>query len=254
MKLKLVTVNIYHGNLLDEVCAFIEQENPDIVTMQEVYDGKNTAFPKQFRSWEELKRRLVFVGQDYEAALIDNRKEGKFPSGNAILSHFPITARHSVFFNEPFRDDYVDDIKNNPVQPHVLQHVVLETSIGEINVFNLHGTWDLDGDNFSEKRRQMSEAILKATKGKSNVILAGDTNAKPTNQAMRNLEPQLVSVFGTELKSTFNMSRKDNPGYATAAVDMVFVSPDVKILSKKCPDVDISDHLPLIIEFEISNT
>ncbi len=253
MKLKLVTVNIYQGNLLDEVCAFLEQEKPDIVTMQEVYDGKDPSAPTRFRSWDELKKRLDFIGQDYEPALIDNRKEGKFPEGNAILSRFPITARDVVFFNEPFRDDYVDDIKNSPVQPHVLQHVVLDTPAGEVHIFNLHGVWDLDGDNFSEKRKQMSEAVLKGTKGKLNVLVAGDTNAKPTNQAIRNLEPQLVNVFGHELTSSFNMSRKDNPGYATAVGDMVLVSPDVKVLSKKCPDVDVSDHLPLVVEVEILN-
>ncbi len=253
MKLKLVSINIYQGILLDEVCAFIEKERPDIVTMQEVYDSKDPLAPMRYRSWGELKKRLDFASHDYEPALIDNRKEGKFPQGNAILSRFPITARDVVFFNEPFRDDYVDIITNNPIQPHVLQHVVLETPAGEVHVFNVHGPWDLDGDNFSERRRQMSEAILKGTKGKSNVLVAGDTNAKPTNQAIRNLEPQLVNVFGHELKSTFNMSRKDNPGYATAVVDMILVSPDVKVLSKKCPNVDVSDHLPLVVEVEIPN-
>ncbi|HZM64611.1 MAG TPA: endonuclease/exonuclease/phosphatase family protein [Candidatus Saccharimonadales bacterium] len=251
MKLKLVTINIFQGALLDEVCAFIEKERPDIVTMQEVYDGHGSAAPLKYRSWEEIKKRLRFKAADYEAALIDNKPPGAFPMGNGILSQFPITSRDFVFFNEPFNPHYVDDAKNSSKMPHVLQHVVLQTPAGEVNVYNLHGTWDLNGDNFSDKRRQMSEAILAATKGKKNVLLAGDTNAKPTNQAMRNLEPQLKNVFGTELKTTFNMSRKDNPGYATAAVDMVFVSPDVKIISKSCPQVDISDHLPLVVEVEI---
>lgn len=253
MKLKLITINIYKGELLEAVCSFIKQEQPDIVVLQEVYDGRDPALPTQYRSWDILKKSLAYTGQDFEAAFLDNVAEGKIPQGNAILSRFPITDRDITFFNEPFDENHVDDIRLNPITPHVLQHVVLDTPDGEINVFNLHGTWDLDGDNFSEKRRQMSEAILKATKDKENVLLAGDTNAKPTNQAMRNLEPQLVNVFGEELTTTFNMSRKDMPGYATAAVDMIFVSPDVKILGKKCPDVDISDHLPMVVEVEISN-
>ena len=255
MKLKLVSINIFQGKLLDQVCAFIEQERPDIITMQEVYDGHDPNAPRQYRSWEELKRRFgaEFVGQDYEPALIDNRTEGKFPEGNAILAKFPVVARDCVFFNEPFNPNHVDHISNNPTMPHVLQHVVLQTPAGEVNTYSLHGPWDLDGDNFSDQRRQMSKAILKATKDKKNVLLAGDTNAKPTNQAIRNLEPQLVNVFGTELTSTFNMKHKTNPGYATAVVDMIFVSPDVKILSKNCPDVDISDHLPLVVEVEISS-
>jgi endonuclease/exonuclease/phosphatase family metal-dependent hydrolase len=55
-------------------------------------------------------------------------------------------------------------------------------------------------------------------------------------------------VFGEELKTTFNMKHKDNPGYATAAVDMMFISPDIKVSEKACPEVDVSDHLPLVVQ------
>jgi endonuclease/exonuclease/phosphatase family metal-dependent hydrolase len=48
------------------------------------------------------------------------------------------------------------------------------------------------------------------------------------------------------------MHRKDNPGYATAAVDMLFVSPGIKIIDRQCPDVDISDHLPVVATLEVS--
>jgi len=254
MKLKLVSLNIWQGHALDAVCEFLAREKPDIITLQEVYNGTGPALSLQYRSLEELIKRLGLPYNDYEPALIDNRKEGKIPEGNATLSRFPIVAREAIFFNEPFRDDYIDDITQNPSMPHILLHSVLETPEGEVNIYNLHGTWDLNGENFSEKRRQMSEAIIAATSGKSCVIVAGDTNAKPINQAMRNVEKHLISVFGDELATTFNMSRKDNPGYATAAVDMVFVSHDVQVVSKECPGIDVSDHLPLVVTLEVSKT
>lgn len=47
------------------------------------------------------------------------------------------------------------------------------------------------------------------------------------------------------------MKRKTTFGYATAVVDMIFVSGDICVTSKSCPKVDISDHLPLVCEFEI---
>ena len=109
----------------------------------------------------------------------------------------------------------------------------------------------MDGDNFSDKRRKMSDVIVNAVKDKQQVILAGDTNAKPTNQAVTAIEAHLHSVFGHELTTSFNMRRKDNLGYATAVVDLMFVSPDIHVFSHECPDVDISDHLPLIAELEL---
>jgi endonuclease/exonuclease/phosphatase family metal-dependent hydrolase len=74
---------------------------------------------------------------------------------------------------------------------------------------------------------------------------------KPTNQAIKNIEKHLDSIFQGELKTTFNMKHKDNPGYATAAVDMMFVSSDMSVDYKSCPDVDVSDHLPLVAVLDI---
>lgn len=252
MRIKLVSLNIWNGGALDAAIEFITSQNPDIVVLQEVYNGTDPSLEPKYRTFEELKNRLGLPYHDYEPCLLINTPAGKLPWGNATFSRFPVAARETIFFNGPMNEDYVPDIKNNPSIPHVLLCDKLETPDGEVNVLNLHGTWDLDGDNFSDKRRQMSEAVISAAKGKPNVIVAGDTNAKPTNQAMINIEGHLASVFGRELTTTFNMSRKDNPGYGTAAVDMVYVSSDIKVVAKECPDADVSDHLPLVVTMEIT--
>jgi len=256
MRLKLVTLNLWHGEKLDAICSFLIAEKPDVIFMQEVFDGQDPHLARQYRTLSELKKRLDLPFCAYEAAHINILPDdaGKAPEGNAIFSRFPILDQEAIFFNDPFRDDYVDDNLDATHEPRTLLHATLKTPAGEVHAYNLHGSWDLDGDNFGELRRQMSEAVVSATKDKQNVILGGDTNAKPTNQALRNVEQHLTSVFGTELTTTFNMRHKTNPGYGTAAVDMVFVSPNLKVISKSCPDVDVSDHFPLIVTFEIPET
>ncbi len=251
MKLKAISLNIWEGNFLDGAIDFFRSENADILFLQEVYGLNDSASDDKFRTLEILKETLGFPYFYYVPGVKHSRKEGKFFQGNAILSKFPITDSSAVFFNDPFNDNFVDGPEHNPFFPHTLQHAVLSTHAGEINAFNIHGTWDLDGDNYSEKRQQMSRAIIEAVKGKPRVILAGDTNAKPTNKAIRNVEEHLTSVFGEELKTTFNMKLKDNPGYATAAVDMMFISTDIKVIEKACPKVEISDHLPLVASLTV---
>ena len=59
-------------------------------------------------------------------------------------------------------------------------------------------------------------------------------------------------MFKDELKTTFNMKRKTDPGYAAAVVDMIFISKNIEVISHDCPQVDISDHLPLVCKFNIS--
>jgi len=97
----------------------------------------------------------------------------------------------------------------------------------------------------------MAEVVIEAVKDKQNVIVAGDTNAKQTNQAILDIEQHLVSVFKRDMTTTFNMRHKDNPGYATAAVDAVFIDRGMKVIEKQCPDVDVSDHLPLSVTVDI---
>jgi endonuclease/exonuclease/phosphatase family metal-dependent hydrolase len=254
MKIKVMSLNIWHGGYLwDTAVEFIKAENADILLLQEAYDGHDLHTERRFRMMDEFKSILGYEYSDFAKVMNYVTPEGSFPHGNAIFTKFPIKSSSFSYFTEPQpgRDEYDDIPENWSILPSKLQHVELETPTGPLDVFNMHGVWDLDGDNYSQNRQKMRDIILRDTADKKNVIVAGDSNAKASNQAMRELEPQLKSVFGQELKSTFNMRRKDNPGYATAAVDLMFVSPNIKVLDKSCPDVDVSDHLPIIATLEI---
>lgn len=247
MKLKFLSLNIWNGGrLIDNVIAFLREEDADIVVLQEVYNGTDPSLDRQCRSMQILGEALGYGYQEYVPFYRDfDIADGKAECGTAILSKFPIKSSNHVFFDGEYTETYTNAEGEYWKCPHALLHVVCETPAGEANVYNLHGVWDLDGDNYSEKRRDMAEAVVNAVKGKTNVLLGGDTNAKMTNQAILDIEKHLHNVFGRELTSTFNMRRKDNPGYATAAVDTIFVSPDIQVLDKTCHDVDVSDHLPV---------
>lgn len=252
MAIKFVCLNLWWGgNLFPRILDFLRSEDADIVALQEVYDGKNPALKDSLRSMETLKKELGYPHQIFANSHDVTLPEGVVPSGNAVLSKFPITGSSATFLFDSTRDEYLDIPEHWPVFPRILQGVALDTPAGEVNVFNMHGIWDLAGDNPSPQRRTMVQRTLKAIEGKPNVLLAGDTNANSGNPALNDINEQLVNVFGKELVSTFNMRRKDKPGYATAAVDHMWVSPNIKVLSKSCPEVDISDHLPLIATLEV---
>jgi endonuclease/exonuclease/phosphatase family metal-dependent hydrolase len=252
MVLKVICLNLWQGgNLMDGILDFLATENADILLLQEVYDSTDATLPNNYRSIEVLTAALKYEHCEFAPAMLDKVPEGKVLSGNAIFSRFPLQPHEAVFFNEPFRERDAHDPKEFPITPRNLQHVTASLPDHELNLFNFQGVWDLDGDNYSPQRKQMSDVIIKAIQGKPNVILAGDTNAKPTNPAIAAIEEYLHSVFGNELTTTFNMLRKDNPGYATAVVDMMFVSPTITVQDYACVNVDISDHLPLVVTLQI---
>ena len=97
----------------------------------------------------------------------------------------------------------------------------------------------------------MSRTIVESVKDMDRVILAGDFNLPPQNETIRNIEKHLTSVFGDALITTFNMKRKENPDYGKVAVDMIFASKNLKIIKRISPQVDVSDHLPLVCVVEV---
>jgi endonuclease/exonuclease/phosphatase family metal-dependent hydrolase len=245
VKIKVLQINTWDGGVLwENLSDFIKKEDPDIIFAQEVL-GKTCDLTEQYFSYKHVY---------YSPTYIKVRPEGKFEEGNAIFSKFPIKeSRYIKIVGEysEWSDEQEKTLGYEKV-PRVLQHVIVEVEPGLVfDLFNIHGIVDYRGSYDSPERLRMSEIIVEHIKNKQNVILSGDFNLRPDTQTIKNIEKHLTNVFKDELKSTFNMRRKDNPGYATSVVDMIFVSPNIKILDHSCPDVDVSDHYPLLAELEI---
>lgn len=255
MSIKLISLNLWIGGVLfDTIVDFLREQDADIVLLQEVLQSDDKTLSAQYRSLDVLREKLGYAHHAFVRILTDRFPWGDIDNGHAVLSKYPITSNDAVYFDNeagastarsPF------DPTAWPVTPRGLQAATIETPNGELNIINLQGVWDLDGDHVSPERQNMRDIILAQAAGKPHVIIAGDTNAKHTNPVMRDIEKEYVNVFGDSLKTTFNMRRKDNPGYATAVVDMIYISDDLTVVSRECPDVDISDHLPLVATLEM---
>ncbi len=254
MKIKVLTLNIWGGELLDRIIDFINKENPDIALLQEVYDGKREQLDYKYRSLSILAQELNLPNHVFGASLIDTRSIGDILHGNAIFSRFPIQNKKRIFFDIPFGEFNIEksDIKREGIQytPMSMLRTSIKISNKDINAYSVHGIWGLDGKD-NERRLAMSKTIVDEIKDKENVILAGDFNISPNTKTIKNIEIYLRNVFDSELTSTFNMKHKKLPGYATAAVDMIFVSKNMEIIDHYMPIVDVSDHLPLICRLEI---
>jgi len=239
---------------LDSLLDYLEQEQPDILVAQEVFNCDDTSAPQRFRSIEAIQKRLNFPSWKFAEAFIDNEEGHRFPSGNAVFSRFPVIKHTVISFDVPFTERKEHNAEAFANTPRNLQHIVVHTDEADFNIFNVQGVWDLDGDNASPRRIAMCITIADTVRDKSHVLLAGDMNLKPTNTALKPINELLESVFKDELTTSFNVRRKDLkkfPGYATAVVDLMYASSDLQIMDHRCPEVDISDHLPLVATIEL---
>lgn len=252
MPLKFVCLNLWQGGrLLDNILAFLRREKPDILAAQEAYDGRDPAAPPNFRSTEVLAGALDFPHVSFAPAFRKISSAGAFEKGNAIFSKFPIIAQRTVFYDIPYQDVSLEGASDFSRVPRNLQHAVIDCGGTALNAFNTQGIWGFDGQD-NARRLSMSETIVREVSGKPHVILTGDFNVREGTQAIRNIEAHLTNVFEGELQTSFNLRHKEHEGFASAVVDMVFVSRDIRVLEHSVPEDDVSDHLPLLCKFKIA--
>ncbi|MDZ4228580.1 MAG: endonuclease/exonuclease/phosphatase family protein [Candidatus Levybacteria bacterium] len=257
MKIKLITLNLFQGGLyFKNIKNFLEKEKPDILCLQEVFDSHDKSAKENLRSIDILKRLLPSYYYHFAPELLSVNNGIEAPLGNAIFSKFLITKTNTIFYDIPYGkyNAYLkNDNKYDPsMEPKNLEYVQVDLGKASINIFNTHGIWGQHG-NDTKRRLQMGQVIINQIKGKENVILAGDFNLFPNTQTVKNIEKHLKNVFANELKTTFNIKLKLQPGnYGRAVVDMIFLSKNIRILKKYCPDVNVSDHFPLICNIELS--
>jgi endonuclease/exonuclease/phosphatase family metal-dependent hydrolase len=252
MPIKVISLNIWAGELLPAAIDFLKQQQADVVLLQEVTDSPDKTMAEKHRVREILRRELDYEHQEFVHAFTYKGSDGLVPQGASILSKYPLSNPGALFFIKETKPYYDEVLENAPVVPRLLQYAELSTPAGPVNVFNIHGIWDLAGDAYTPARQEMAKAILAAVKDKPNVILGGDSNASQGNPLWQEIGRELKSVLDPAPASTFNMPRKSLPGYATAAVDVLYVSPNIKVLSAEVPAVDVSDHLPIVVTLDIS--
>lgn len=246
MPLKIITLNTWGGRLLENIITFINAEQPDICTFQEVFNGLGDDLAPNLRSLKILNEKL---GMPYSVFSATHR-ENNIERGNAVFSKYPLTLVDTIFFDVPYNENYKDIPPNFEYAPRNMQCVQVAVAGKMLNIFNIHGIWGQDGRD-NERRLFMGRTIINIIKGRDNVILAGDFNVNPDTETIAGIERYVRSVFKNEVTSTFNMRHKSNPGYSTAVVDMIFISQGLQVSRHYSPQIDVSDHLPLVAVLNI---
>lgn len=253
MRLKIIHCNIWDGGrLISNLIEFLRQEQPDILAMQEVYDGHDPLLEPRFRSIETLREATGLRHYAFAPTYQEAFKDFDVPCGNAVLSRYPIMREEVWFYDIPFQERFIDDGRGNRSQsPCNLQHVAVNVQRQVLHVFNTHGIWDTHGKD-NPRRLRMGKTIAACMAEKQPAILCGDFNVNEGTKTITRLGEKLVNVFASDRRVTsFNLNHKPpKTGYAKAVVDFIFVTDDIKVLAYRQPDADVSDHRPLMCEFE----
>ena len=247
-KLKIICLNVWlGGKKWEAMVEFLLAEKPDILALQEAYRSSDDTLEPRFQTVQRLSQIL---GLPYTAfAPTFTQNDSKLEQGNAVLSAYPIRSQNVTFFDVPF--GVLQDNESDATRvPRNLQQVTIDVHGQDLHVFNTQGIWGFDGKD-NPRRLAMCQKTAEIIQDISPTILCGDFNVDERTASIATLEKTLHNVFKNTRQTSFNLREKKTGGFAQAIVDFLFISPDIRILDQYSPDVDISDHLPLVATLKL---
>lgn len=262
MKLLNLNIGIKISNT-KQVADFIKKENADIVAIQEIVRHLEDGVLEEYKSKSGVESEVgeIYPHRFFGPLWVTDafRKDGKIhrafgghiEQGNEILSKVPIVEATNEHYYKTYA--YALDWTNWKQEDHGRALQVVEIKVGDkrLQVLNIHGIWteDKKGDDRTIKQ---CEFVVNAAKRKQlPTIITGDFNLSPTTDSIKLINNSFTNLIEKyKIKST-RPDFKDEIDTGRNVVDYIFVSGDIKVKDFKVIDTDITDHLPMMLEFEL---
>ncbi|HIZ86336.1 MAG TPA: endonuclease/exonuclease/phosphatase family protein [Candidatus Coprenecus stercoravium] len=235
---------------LRNVIALLEDENPQIVSMQEFRTSDTSSISKLFHDYPYIRKHFYRL------------RNGDFV-GNVTLSRLPITEDGFLRFRGTTNMALYTDIDYGH-DAFRLYNIHLESN----NISLTSMIKELKGgyDEFSQEFTEIHEKVRKSsTKRGSQVralldnipesglpaVICGDVNDTPMSYCFRNLSKGRKDTFreaGSGFGATYRIL------WPLLRIDYVFVPESVRVSGHRTPRVRYSDHYPVIADIDITDS
>ncbi len=258
--MKLISLNI--GIKIDntkEVLEFLNEEKSDIIALQESMRPFDNNVYKQYRIGADIKNNLNDTHKYEFFAPLFITKEitkngntyldfgGDVEQGTQILSKLPIQRASNNFYYNNYSYGFDATKFKEHDWCRSFQVTVLNYSDNKrLKVINIHGIWN--GTRLGDNRtiNQSKSLIDEVKKDNIPVIIVGDFNLLPESESIK-----MIDVHLKNLSTKYNIKTTRGSDRESSVVDYIFVSDKIKVNDFKVLDTNISDHLPLILDFDI---
>jgi len=262
MKLLNLNVGIRIDNA-DKIAQLINKEKPDFITLQEVTRHLDDAVDSRYKSKQSIESQLqqkyehTFFGPLWESdgfktpTRLDRYFGGHIEQGNQILSRFPIESGSNEFFHRHF--EYLQDWSNWKQEDH--GRALLITTINVmgkmLQIITLHGIWTQSKTDDDRTLAECKHIVQAANRSDLPTVIAGDFNLLPNTESIKIMNDNFRNLNNEYAVKTTRPDFDDEVESGGGMVDYMFVNDKIKVNSFDVIDSVVSDHLPLVIEFEL---
>ena len=262
--MKLISLNIWGGKVYGPLMEFIKKEaiTTDIFCFQEVFrtkTGKTELDGFRLNIFSDMASKLsgfnryMSPTQDRFIPGFDNLFDFDLNFGLATFIRKNIKVQADDFFVYGKKNSMIDG--DRETLPRNVQHLILKISGKDLSIFNYHGIWRKATGNTTNKsdtpeRLAASEIIrnrINCVDGEK--ILCGDFNLLPDTKSLAIMADGMVDLIKKFCVQTTRSKLyvKDVLKFA----DYTIVSNGIKVKRFEVSDITVSDHLPMILQFEL---
>ena len=120
----------------------------------------------------------------------------------------------------------------------------------QLQIINVHGIWTKD--KIGDKRTiEQSEIILSHIRNDIACIITGDFNLLPNTRSIKKLNHKMINLIEKYNIQSTRPTFDDGLDKGDMVCDYIFINDKVKVNDFRVLDINVSDHLPLILDFEI---
>lgn len=257
--MRLITLNIWGGKEFSPLMEFFDREKNqiDIFCLQEMLFGLEPGFTKENKmrvniSAEITKKLHNFRGYKFPAKHSNYFATELLPQGVELGQEIFVRKSMKVISNGGFRTYPKERYISNHLEfPDCgdFQYIKIEEVGNELIIGNLHGLWQENSQKLDTPERMEQSKIIRDffDKERGRKIILGDFNMRPEIQSMKILEngmDNLIAKYG--IKSTRSSLYPKPIRFS----DYILTSLDIKVMDFKVLRDVVSDHLPLLMEFE----
>ncbi len=265
MKLLSLNVALFEENN-DELAPFIKAQNVDILCLQEVTKRIDSTAKSELISKEIIDITSLGLSHSFFAPVWvlskfeKNNFHGKdvfsfdlggnVEFGNYTKAKYQITKGQNVFVQNYFT--YVTNWSKWPEEDYRgFQVTDMLIDSKDLRVINYHGIWSRDKKG-TDKTKKACEIIRDfGLEAKGALVICGDFNLFPDTDSIGALNQHFKNLCNDYSIRSTRPETNELSDLSRNVVDYIFVNDKVKVNSFEVVQSDVSDHLPLVMDFDL---
>ena len=175
---------------------------------------------------------------------------GLTEQGNELLTNYPIIQVENVFYYKKYAN--FSDTTNFKKEDHPRAFIdaIIDVNGKKLQIINVHGIWN--EEKKGDKRTLLqAESILSHVRYDIPSIIVGDFNLLPHTKSIELISEKMINLIEKYNIQSTRPSFDDGLDTGNVVCDYIFINSKVKEKSFNVIKNTVSDHFPLVLEFEI---